>query len=79
MLMGHSLGRPSDWYLKPSENELLNEYHKALDALSINAPQKLKLEVERLQAGISELEDKNRRIEELERKQTQSGLHSVAI
>jgi predicted transcriptional regulator len=28
-------------------------------------------EVERLQAGISELEDKNRRIEELERKQRQ--------
>jgi hypothetical protein len=79
MLMGHSLGRVIDSYLKPSENELLNEYRKASDALSINAPQKLKLEVERLQAGISELEDKNRRIEELERKQTQSGLHSVAI
>jgi hypothetical protein len=44
---------------------------KASDASSINATQKLKLEVERLQAGISELEDNNRRIEELERKQRQ--------
>jgi hypothetical protein len=71
MLMGHSLGSVSDSYFKPSENELLNEYIKASDALSINATQKLKLEVERLQTGISELEDKNRRIEELERKQRQ--------
>ena len=71
MLMGHSLGSVSDSYFKPSENELLNEYVKASDALSINATQKLKLEVERLQTGISELEDKNRRIEELERKQSQ--------
>jgi hypothetical protein len=44
MLMGHSLGRVSDSYLKPSENGLLNEYRKASDALSINAHQKLKLE-----------------------------------
>jgi integrase len=71
MLMGHSLGSVSDSYFKPSESELLNEYLKASDALSINATQKLKLEVERLEAGISELEDKNRRIEELERKQKQ--------
>lgn len=71
MLMGHSLGSVSDSYFKPSESELLNEYVKASDALSINATQKLKLEVERLEAGISELEDKNRRIEELERKQRQ--------
>lgn len=73
MLMGHSLGSVSDAYFKPSESELLNEYLKAsdADALSINATQKLKLEVERLEAGISELEDKNRRIEELERKQRQ--------
>jgi hypothetical protein len=78
-LMGHSLGRVSDSYLKLSENEVLNQYCKASDTLSINAPQKLKLEVEHLQAGISELEDKNRRIKELERKETQSGLHTVAI
>jgi integrase len=71
MLMGHSLGSVSDSYFKPSESELLIEYLKASDALSINATQKLKLEVERLEAGISELEDKNRRIEELERKQRQ--------
>jgi hypothetical protein len=79
MLMGHSLGSVSDSYFKPSENELLNEYLKASDALSINATQKLKLEVERLQTGISELEDKNRRIEELERKQRQFELAIQAL
>lgn len=54
--------------LSPSENELLTEYLKASDALSINATQKLNLKssVFRLEF---ELEDKNRRIEELERKQ----------
>lgn len=70
MLMGHSLGI-SDCYFKPREDELLAEYLKVVDALSINDTQKLKLEVENLKAGISELEDKNRRIEELEMKQTQ--------
>jgi hypothetical protein len=59
MLMRHSLGKVSDSYLKLSENELLNEHSKASNALSITAPQKLKLEVKRLQPGISELEDKN--------------------
>jgi cell shape-determining protein MreC len=70
MLMGHSLGI-SDSYFKPTEEELLTEYLKVTDVLSINDTKKLKLEVESLKAGISELEDKNRRIEELERKQRQ--------
>jgi integrase len=70
MLMGHSLGI-SDSYFKPTEDEMLTEYLKVADALSINDTQKLKFEVQSLQASISELEDKNRRIEELERKQSQ--------
>jgi hypothetical protein len=70
MLMGHSLGI-SDSYFKPTEEEMLAEYLKVVDVLSINDTQKLKLEVENLKAGISTLEDKNRRIEELERKQRQ--------
>jgi hypothetical protein len=70
MLMGHSLGI-SDSYFKPTEEEILAEYLKVVDALSINDTQKLKFEVESLKAGISELEDKNRRIEDLERKQRQ--------
>ena len=70
MLMGHSLGI-SDSYFKPTEEEILTEYLKVAEALSINDTQRLKLEVESLKAGISELEDKNRRIEELERKQEQ--------
>jgi hypothetical protein len=69
--MGHSLGGVSDSYFKPTEEEMLTEYLKAVDALSINDTQKLKLEVENLKAGISDLENKSRRIEELERKQRQ--------
>jgi integrase len=71
MLMGHSLGI-CDSYFKPTEEEILTEYRKAADALSINDTQKLKLEVENLKVGISELEHKNRRIEELEKQQREN-------
>jgi hypothetical protein len=47
MLMGHSLGI-SDSYFKPTEEEIIQEYLKIVDALSINDIQKLKLEVENL-------------------------------
>jgi hypothetical protein len=71
--MGHSLGI-SDSYFKPTEEEMLTEFVKVVDALSINDTQKLKLEVENLKAGISELEDKNRRIEQLEKQQGENTL-----
>jgi hypothetical protein len=69
-LMGHSTGI-SDAYYRPSENELLDDYLKAIDSLTIDDTRKLKIEVESLRADISELEQKNKRIEELERKQSQ--------
>ena len=69
-LMGHSTGI-SDAYYRPSENELLDDYLKAIDSLTVDDARKLKIEVESLKADISELEQKNKRIEELERKQMQ--------
>jgi hypothetical protein len=77
--MGHSLGGVSDSYFRPREEEVLDEYLKAVDALSINDTQKLKVEVESLKADISELQDKNRRIEELESKQRQFELAFQAL
>jgi integrase len=69
-LMGHSTGI-SDAYYRPNESELLDDYLKAIDSLTIDDTRELKIEVESLRADISELEQKNKRIEELERKQRQ--------
>jgi integrase len=69
-LMGHSTGI-SDAYYRPSESELLEDYLKGMDSLTIDDTRRLKIEVESLKADLSELEQKNKRIEELERKQRQ--------
>ncbi len=68
--MGHST-RISDAYYRPNENELLDNYLISIDNLTIDDARKLKIEVEGLKADISELEQKNKRIEELEKKQRQ--------
>jgi integrase len=67
-LMGHSTGI-SDAYYRTSESELLDDYLKAMESLTIDDTRRLKIEVESLRFDISELEQKNKRIEELERKQ----------
>ena len=69
-LMGHSTGI-SDAYYRPNENELLDDYLKSIDSLTVDDTRKLKIEVGSLKADISELEQKNKRIEELEKKQRQ--------
>lgn len=69
-LMGHSTGI-SDFYYRPNESELLDDYLKAMESLTIDDTRRLKVEVDSLRADISELEQKNKRIEELERKQRQ--------
>ena len=43
MLMGHSIGL-DDHYFKPSKNDVLQEYLKAIDALTINQENRLKIE-----------------------------------
>jgi integrase len=43
MLMGHSIGL-DDHYFKPSKNDVLQEYLQAVDALTINEENRLKIE-----------------------------------
>ena len=76
MLLGHDIALKGS-YFKPTGKDLLEGngkmlgYLAAVDELTISEENRLKHEVVELKAGISELEDKNRRIEELERKQRQ--------
>ncbi len=55
--MGHSLGGVSDSYFRPREEEILEEYLKASDALTINDENCLKMQVEVLAASTKEREE----------------------
>src|SRR5215813_3502360 len=46
ILMGHSVGI-SDSYYRPTENELLQDYLKSVDALTISEEKQLRHEVEK--------------------------------
>lgn len=54
--MGHSIGI-SDSYYRPTEKDLLEEYLKAVDALTISNENKLKMQVEMLVASTKETEE----------------------
>lgn len=47
LLMGHTIGISSNYY-KPTESQLLEDYLKAVDLLTINEENKLKKEVANL-------------------------------
>ena len=55
MLLGHKIGLASAYY-KPTEQEMLNEYLKAVDLLTINEENRLKLKIEKIQVEKSQLE-----------------------
>lgn len=56
MLLGHKIGLASCYY-KPTEQEMLNEYLKAVDLLTINEENRLKLKLEqKIQIEKSQLE-----------------------
>lgn len=60
-LMGHSLGL-TDSYYRPTEEEILNDYQKAVDVLTINR------DIERKSADVaSQLEEKDRMIQNMMR------------
>lgn len=69
-LMGHSTGI-SDAYYRPSEQDLLEDYLKAVDSLTIDDARKLRIEIESLNADMSQLAQKDSRIDELETKHRQ--------
>jgi hypothetical protein len=55
ILMGHSVGI-SDSYYRPTENELLQDYLKAVDALTISEEKQLRHEVEKLKVENAEID-----------------------
>ena len=56
MLLGHSIGL-SDAYYRPDESELLDEYLKAVDYLTINEENRLRREVETLRVEKSKVDE----------------------
>ena len=55
MLLGHKIGLSSAYY-RPSEEEMLSEYEKAIDALTIDPANRLQRKVERLEVEKSKLD-----------------------
>jgi hypothetical protein len=55
MLLGHKIGLASCYY-KPSEGDFLVEYQKAVNNLTINEINKLKMQVKKLEIEKSQLE-----------------------
>jgi hypothetical protein len=55
MLLGHSIGLNKAYY-RPCEDELLEEYLKAVDMLTINEENRLRKQVEYLKIEKSEIE-----------------------
>jgi integrase len=67
MLLGHKIGLASAYY-RPSEEEILTEYEKAIDALTINPENRLKRRVEKLEVERSQFDQLAAKIASLERK-----------
>jgi hypothetical protein len=55
MLLGHSVGL-DDWYYRPTPNDLLEEFLKAVDLLTINEENRLRKKVEVLKAERDEID-----------------------
>jgi integrase len=78
MLLGHSIGL-DDRYYRPTPRQLLDEYLKAVDLLTINEENRLKITLKELTAKTEtneylikgKLEEKNKQIETLMKKQEQ--------
>jgi integrase len=68
MLLGHKIGLTGVYY-KPTEQEMLNEYLKAVPLLTISNEERLKFKLEeRIQIEKSEIQKLNLAIEDLRRK-----------
>jgi hypothetical protein len=67
MLLGHKIGLASAYY-KPTERDMLSEYLKAVDNLTMNEENRLKRKVENLQIEKSRIESLEISIKKLEKK-----------
>jgi hypothetical protein len=65
MLLGHSIGL-SNAYYKPDSNEILEEYLKAVDLLTINEENRLKRKVKTLTARSNDLDEIKTKLIDLE-------------
>jgi hypothetical protein len=55
MLLGHSIGLNKAYY-RPGEDEILQEYLKAVDGLTINEENRLKVKVKSLESETSKID-----------------------
>ncbi len=55
MLLGHKIGLASAYY-RPTESEMYSEYEKAIDNLTINEENRLKMKVEKLEVERTQFE-----------------------
>ena len=67
MLLGHKIGLASAYY-KPTEDEMLEEYMKAIDNLTINEENRLRKKVEKLEVEASQLQRLQAAVQRLEEK-----------
>ena len=66
MLLGHSIGL-SDSYYRPDANEILTEYLKAVDLLTINEENRLKRKVEKLSSETDQIKIMREQIAQLQK------------
>ena len=55
MLLGHKIGLASSYY-RPTEQEMYEEYEKAIDSLTINEENRLRKKVEKLEMDKSDMD-----------------------
>ena len=67
MLLGHKIGLASAYY-RPSEEEMLQEYYKAIDLLTINEENRLKRKVETLEVEKTQFQMLAEKVEAINKK-----------
>ena len=66
MLLGHRIGLASAYY-RPTEDEMLDEYMKAVDNLTINPENRLRRKVEKLEVERSYVDQLRLEIEQIKK------------
>jgi hypothetical protein len=67
MLLGHKIGLASCYY-RPTEEEMYQEYMKAVNSLTINEENRLKMKIEKLEVEKSRIDILALKIEALEKR-----------
>ncbi|MGA6921828.1 MAG: hypothetical protein WBY22_02785 [Nitrososphaeraceae archaeon] len=67
MLLGHHTGLEENYY-RPEERDLLNEYLKCVDMVTVNQEHRLRREIKTLKQEVSRFDKMEKQIQELTRK-----------